>query len=64
MTLYTYFPYFWTDLGEMWYGTYLDNTTEQKSFTKVSAVKDIHSGIYEIFFPFINFSSNLVVTST
>ena len=28
---------------------------------KVSAVKDIHSGIYEIFVPLIHFSSNLDV---
>lgn len=26
---------------------------------KVSAVKDIHSGIYEMFAPLIHFSSNL-----
>jgi len=28
---------------------------------KVSTVKDIHSGMYEIFAPFIHFSSNLDV---
>ena len=29
MTLYPYFPYFVTVFGEMWYGTYLESTTEQ-----------------------------------